>query len=289
MTTRKQLMYMGLFFLIFVIVIPAIVLYSLGYRIGDNFGLVKTGGLYFVNDESDVKVFLNDKLKKESGFIEKDILIQNLKPGNYHAEVKKEGYRLWEKWVKVSPEKVEVLYPLLIKEKLGITEIPRYENIAAAKKKKINEEYTDVLKLFEKKKKPSKKPFFTWTDPEEKKLRLSEDRKLRDKVFLYRNNNNIYVRWIGKEEKLPFFINSMKPKLIFTSETPFRSFDFFPGRNDSFIVHLSDGSLLACEIDNRFGNQNFYKIVKYCDRYIIDDEELYYFIGSKLFVIDFGN
>jgi len=289
MTTRKQLMYMGLFFLIFVIVIPAIVLYSLGYRIGDNFGFVKTGGLYFVNDESDVKVFLNDKLKKESGFIEKDILIQNLKPGNYHAEVKKEGYRLWEKWVKVSPEKVEVLYPLLIKEKLEITEIPRYENIAAAKKKKINEEYADVLKLFEKKKKPSKKAFFTWTDPEEKKLRLSEDRKLRDKVFLYRNNNNIYVRWIGKEEKLPFFINSMKPKLIFTSETPFRSFDFFPGRNDSFIVHLSDGSLLACEIDNRFGNQNFYKIVKYCDRYIIDDEELYYFIGSKLFVIDFGN
>lgn len=52
MTTRKQLMYMGLFSYHFVIVIPAIVLYSLGYRIGDNFGLVKTGGLYFaLNDE----------------------------------------------------------------------------------------------------------------------------------------------------------------------------------------------------------------------------------------------
>ena len=286
MTVKKQWMYILGLFLIFLIVIPVILLYSFGYRISSDFRLVKTGGIYFSNQELDASVYLNGKLKKTSGIFERNLLIQNVKPGNYHVKMMKEGYRLWQKWIPVQEQRVEVCYPLLIPENLKPEEITRYlpPDITEAKRKKpkreLNDEYIDAAELFKNANKPSKNIFLQWNS--------REIAKLKSRVLLTKDGNRIYVKWIGKKEQLPFFINTMNRKQVYAPAGEIASFDFFPGREDSFLVRFKDGSLYAVEIDTRFGEQNSYRIVKYCERFLVDAEMLFYFTGGRLYKIDFG-
>jgi len=293
MTVKKQWLLITGLFLVFLIVIPVILLYSFGYRVSSDFRLVKTGGLYFSNQEPDASVYLNGKLKKTSGIFERNLLLQNIKPGTYHVKMIKDNYRLWQKWIKVEEQKVEVCFPLLIPDDLEVEEITKYlpadkqELKKRKQKRELNDEYTDAAELFKAADKPSKSIFPQWNSREIAKLKLGVNRKLRGKVLLSKEGNSLYVKWIGKEEQLPFFINTMKKKRIYSPDGTIASFDFFPNRNDSFIVRFSDGSLYAVEIDTRFGEQNSYRIVKYCDRFLVDGDILYYYKGAELFKINF--
>lgn len=293
MTVKKQWMYITGFFLVFLIVIPVILLYSFGYRLSDNFRLVKTGGIYFSNQELDASLYLNGKLKKTSGIFERNLLVKNVKPGNYHVKMTKEGYRTWQKWITVQEQKVEVCYPLLVPSDLKPEDIPKYikSDIQANKKGKVrrelNDEYADVVELFEKAKKPAKSIFPQWNSREIARLKLGPNRKLKGKVFLYKEGNSMYARWIGKKEQLPFFINTMSKKKVYSPDKKITAFDFYPNRDDAFIVRLDDGSLYAVEIDTRFGEQNSFRLVRYCDQFLVSSEMLFYFIGGSLYKIDF--
>jgi hypothetical protein len=294
MTVKKQWIYIIGLFMVFLIVIPVILLYSFGYRVSSDFKLVKTGGIYFANQELDASVSLNGKIKKTSGIFERNLLVQNIKPGNYHVKMNKEGYRPWQKWILVQEQKVEVCFPLLIPEDLNVEVIDKYlpldEKIAKKRKPKrdLNDEYTDVVELFKTANKPTKSIFPQWNSREIAKLKLGANRKLRGKVLLMKEGNSLYVRWTGKKEQLPFFINTMKKKRIYSPGKTITAFDFFPARDDAFLVRFSDGSLYAVEIDTRFGEQNSYRIVKYCDRFLVDGETLYYFAGPRLLKINFA-
>lgn len=293
MTVKKQWMYIIGLFMVFLIVIPVILLYSFGYRVSSDFRLVKTGGIYFSNQEPDVSVYLNGRLKKTSGIFERNLLVQNIKPGNYHVKMTKEGYRTWQKWIQVQEQKVEACYPLLIAEELNVEEVSKYLPVDEKEQKKhktkreLNDEYIDVADLFKKADKPSKSIFPQWNSREIAKLKLGKNRKLRGKVLLSKEGNTMYATWTGRKEQLPFFINTMKKKRVFSSEKTITAFDFFPNRDDSFIVRFDDGSLYAIEIDTRFGEQNSYRIVKYCDRFLVDGDMLYYYSGGRLFKIEF--
>lgn len=293
MTVKKQWFYILGLFLVFLIVIPVIMLYSFGYRVSGDFRLVKTGGIYFSNYESDASVYLNGRLKKTSGIFDRNLLVQNIKPGNYHVKVTKESYRLWQKWITVQEQKVEVCYPLLIPEDLKPEEITRYlpldeQDIKKKKKKReLNDEYSDVAELFKTANKPSKSIFPQWNSREIAKLKLGPNRKLNGRVFLSKEGNAIYVKWTGKKDQLPFYINTMQKKRVYSPDKTITAFDFFPDREDSFLVRFDDGSLYAVEIDSRFGEQNSYRILKYCDRFLVDGEMLFYFSGGRLFKVDF--
>lgn len=295
MTPKQQFRYILGFFAVFIIVIPVIVLYSFGYRLSDNFKVVKTGGIFISNNESDVKVLLNGKVKKAAGIIDRNMLVQNVKPGSYTVSVEKEGYRPWVKYVKVQEQLVEVCFPLLVPSEIKSEAIPKYLPVDKADIKKgakrpkpeLNDDYTDVIDLVKESKKPAKSIFPTWNSKEIAALKLGPMRKLKGKVFLSNEGNKMYVRWIGKKDQLPFFINTMSKKLVYSPDKTITAFDFYPKRDDAFVVRFDDGSLYGVEIDTRFGNQNSYKIVKYCSSFIVHYEMLFYFIGDKLYSIDF--
>jgi len=296
MTPKQQFRYILGLFGVFLIVIPIIIFYSFGYRLSDNFKLVKTGGIYIANNESGASVRLNGKVKKSTGMLDRNMLVQNVKPGNYTVNVEKQGYRPWVKYVKVQEELVEVCFPLLIPSELITVEIPKYiplEKSEQQKKKskrprpELNDDYSDVTELVKKARKPEKSFFPLWSNKEIAALKLGPMRKLKGKIFLSNEGNKVYVKWIGKKEQLPFFINTMSKKLVYSPEKIITAIDFYPKRDDSFIVRFDDGSLYAVEIDTRFGNQNSYRIVKYCSSFIIHYEMLFYFIGNQLYSIDF--
>jgi hypothetical protein len=295
MTPRQQWTYRILLFIVFIMVIPLVIFYSFGYRISSDLKIVKTGGIYVTNKESDVSVLLNGKLKKASGILDRNILIQNIKPGSYKVNVVRDGYRPWEKHVKVQEHMVEVCFPLLIPAELKPVEIPKYLPVDKTKVKKgsrklrpeLNDDYKDVMEIFNPPKKTSKSFFPTWTSKEIAALKLGPMRRLKGKVFLTKEGNSIYVRWIGKKNQLPFFINTMSKKLVYSPDKIITGIDFFPGRDDSFLVMFEDNSLYAVEIDTRFGTHNSYKLLKYCTRFVVSGDILFFFSGDKLYKIDF--
>jgi len=294
MTPKKQFRYILGLFAVFLIVIPVIILYSSGYRLSDDFKIVKTGGIFISNNESGASVLLNGKLKKSAGILDKNMLVQNVKPGNYTVKVEKEGI----KYIKVQEQLVEVCFPLLVPSELESEEIPRYLPVektdlkkkgAKRPKPELNDEYTDVLDLVKKARNPSKSIFPTWNSREIAALKLGPMRKLKGKVFLSNEKNRVYVRWTGKKDQLPFFINTMSKKLVYSPDKIITALDFYPNRDDSFIVRFDDGSLHAVEIDTRFGNLNSYRIVKYCSSFLVHYDMLFYFIGNRLYSIDFSS
>ncbi|PKL17093.1 MAG: hypothetical protein CVV49_12835 [Spirochaetae bacterium HGW-Spirochaetae-5] len=298
MTPKQQFRYILGLFAVFLIVIPVIILYSFGYRMSSDFKLVKTGGIFISNNESGASVLLNGKLKKSSGILDKNMLVQNVKPGNYTVKVEKEGFRQWVKYVKIQEQLVEVCFPLLVPSELKSEEIPRYLPVektdlkkkgAKRPKPELNDDYIDVLDLVKKSENLSKSLFPAWNSREIAALKLGPMRRLKGKVFISNEKNKVYVKWIGKKDQLPFFINTMSKKMIYSPEKTITAIDFYPNRDDAFIVRFDDGSLYAVEIDTRFGYQNSYKIVKYCSSFLVNYEMLFYFIGNKLYSIDFSS
>ena len=289
MTPNKKLFYLLGLCIVFIITIPVLILFSSGYRLDSKYRLVKTGGINLVNNESGIIVKLDGKNIKKAGVFEKNILIRNLTPQTYHATVEKEGFKTWKKNIKVEEQKVEVCYPLLVPNKLNLRQIPKYlpkKEEKKGKKPDANEEYSEAMKLFGTDDKIGKKAP-AGNDSDKENSEFGADRKLNKKVLLFRQENKIYVKWTGMEQKRPFFIDSPDKKLVYAPDKKIHSFDFFPGRNNAVLVLLENLNLYAMEIDRRFEIQNIYKIATNCKSFAVKDEFLYYLSGKSMNVIDF--
>lgn len=290
MTPKKQLIAITFLFAVFITVIPVIICYSMGYRISGDFKIVETGGIYLSSSEADTSLYVNGKLKKKSGLVDRNILLQNLKPGLYSIKLTKDQFHTWEKRVKIQEKQVEVCYPLLVPEKFEPEEIKKYLPLKQKNKKTkyiLNDDYKEISDLFKKPAKSSHGLLSRWYNGEAGKIKTGRNIKLKGNVLLSKEENSIFVRWLGKEDNLPFFINTMKKKKIFTSGSTISSFDFYPGRSDAMLIRFDNGSLYAVEIDTRFEQQNAYRILRYCSRFLVDEQILYYFSGSRLYSIDF--
>jgi hypothetical protein len=273
---------------IFIVVIPVLVLFSTGYRLDSRFRLVKTGGIYLVNDESGLTVTLDGKIITHAGMFGNNILIRNLLPKAYSMTVEKKGCRPWKRNVTVEEQKVEICYPLLIPLELNRQLVPKY--IAHDDKKntrELNEEYTEALNLFRTYEKPAKGIIPVWVDKAVKKIKLVADRRLKKKVLLSRHGNSIFVQWTGSDAKRPFFIGSSEKQPVYSGWKKIHSFGFFPERHDSLLVLLEDHTLYAVGIDTRYKTRIVYRIVSNCNRFAVMDEYVYYFSGKNLYRIDF--
>jgi hypothetical protein len=107
--------------LAFLLISPAAILYSQGYRIYFNppdggIRISQTGGLFLKVLPKQAEVFLNGKLSEKTDFFFGSVFIENLLPQKYKVEIKKEGYHPWEKTLEVKEKEVTeaksvVLFP----------------------------------------------------------------------------------------------------------------------------------------------------------------------------------
>ncbi|MCX5686014.1 MAG: PEGA domain-containing protein [Candidatus Omnitrophica bacterium] len=89
--------------LIFFITLPILLSYSLGYKIDyRNFKIYKTGIIYLSSHPSGASVYVNGRLYKDFTPAQ----IEELKPGSYKIEVKREGFYPWEGELAVRPNMV---------------------------------------------------------------------------------------------------------------------------------------------------------------------------------------
>ena len=127
MTRRTRTILFLVFLFLFLLIAPAAVFYSQGYRIDLNPPaggkmITQTGGLFLKIEPKQVEIYLDDKLVKKTDFFFGSALIENLLPKKYKVQVKKEGYRSWEKILEVKEKGVtEVKSIILVPEKNNFT------------------------------------------------------------------------------------------------------------------------------------------------------------------------
>ena len=96
---------------IFFIISPIIILYTIGYRYNAEEGrLTKTGVLTIDLKPDDATVTLNNVLLDQRIPIE----LTNYAPGQYHVKVEKEGYHTWEKEVKIESKQTTYIKDIIL-------------------------------------------------------------------------------------------------------------------------------------------------------------------------------
>lgn len=93
--------------LAFLIVAPLLILNIQGYRLDfKKMKLVETGGLSIKTSIPEASIFINDQYKNKTSTFSRDLLIQNLTPGEYKIRVEKANYQTWEKTLNIEEKKV---------------------------------------------------------------------------------------------------------------------------------------------------------------------------------------
>lgn len=241
LSRRKRTLYLFLLILVFIVLVPATLLYSSGYRLGEGFKLVKTGGVYIGLSESDAKLFLDGKLTKNVGILKEGFFVQDLTPRVYHIVVEKEGYRTWEKVLEVLPQRVSETSAFILPDS-----IPYIEVLPSS------DEYEGILKLFA-------TSTITHILPEEypevlatSTRRTIEDVKRKGDVVVWRENESIYARWVNDNSNAPsyFCFEGVCDREIILNKRPIQYFDFHPQSNE-LLLFVVDDVVVMTEIDPR--------------------------------------
>lgn len=251
----------------FVFIIPPIMLYTSGYRLGPNFSIVETGGMYIYSPEPGSTIYINSKNERETSFLARDWFVQDVTPGTYTVLIAKDGFWPWIKEVAVEERRVAEAIAFLIPKEPEIAPIPKTleETAATGTTTRANPAYAEARALFAepKKKKGSAANTATATTTERVRF-VPEVISPHGRVGLAREGDRIVAYWLKDMVDLPnYFCRGgicTSPAIAFSSVVPIRSFDFYPGRDDVILIAVQNG-IFAVEIDAR-KTQNFQPIYK---------------------------
>lgn len=264
---KKRVIYFIVFSVLFLLCIPIIVLYSMGYTIDSTtFGLSGRGGIYVMVQEPGVNVYVGDDLKKTTSLFQKEVLVKGLRPKEYLVVVGSDEFWPWAKTVNVSEGEVSPLYPLLLPKELAVTVIP-----------KADEMYAQVLKLFAVEPKASpvaaknQAQVSTNLGPTSSTVSSEVVTKVipaseiisRRNMRVWKDGNLVFAHWAGGNGDIipPYFCYKKECTdtiPIFEANMPIGRIDFYPDRDDVIIMTL-DRSIYAVETDVRTYH-NFYPL-----------------------------
>lgn len=268
----------------FLIAVPLLIFYALGYRIENvtTLKVVPTGGLYIATDTAGAEIFLNNAPVRETGAFRKAFYIQNLEPGAVNVRVAKSEYHAWEKELDVEAhivtEATAFMLPIkpVLRPILSRTETIIQSGTTTATTTLPNEEYYSIAALFgiATTSSPSVRPVaragvqtlvpttvrggiatFATTTQGTTTATTSVDRR---GVTLMEADDGVMALWVRPSEEKPYYFchlsDCVERITLETYGLKVHHFDFFPGRGDIALVSREDG-VYATEIDPR-GGQN---------------------------------
>jgi WD40 repeat protein len=97
--------------ILFLAAAPSIILYSQGYRVdfspaGGGKIVTQTGGLFLKVLPKQTEIYVNGELEDKTDFFFGSVLIDNLFPGKYEVEVRKDKFFSWQKTLEVKEKEV---------------------------------------------------------------------------------------------------------------------------------------------------------------------------------------
>ncbi len=222
--------------LAFLVAVPAVLLYTSGFRLDSDLRLYKTGGLYVSSPVSGSQIFINNKLEKETNILQNGLFLQNLKPGKYSVLIGKDGYWPWLKELEVKEQFVTEARALILPREMD------GEIIEPSEHKEIISLIDEIKTL-------------SGTTTEIKRF-IGQNRQ---KLSWNQTQNQVWVEWMAEEKSRPYYLNENKV-LVLDSASAVRNADFFPGRRDVIVVAVQNG-VFALEIDGKGGRilQPIYK------------------------------
>ncbi len=279
LSTKKRSIYFTGFTILFLIGIPLIILYAVGYRIDGTFATFKTGGILVQTQFSDTQISLNGVFAKRSGIFQRNVFLDNLKAGQYLVEVQKDGYQAWKQNLPVLAEQVTQASAFILPQDINFQELTQFisatstvGSTTASTTKKIatrqpNSEYTAAQKMF---------VLSTST--------LATTTRTFQKIMLTRTTSTVTAMWTGQLVDAPynFCLLEMCLNHIMLSASGIRAAEFYPGRSDVVVIAAA-GSVYAQQIDARDlpPVQMIYQGTK--PEFRFDGETIYVRDGGKLF------
>jgi len=313
LSQRKRLTLLAIAIIVFFIFLPVVILYSSGYRFGENWEIVKTGAILIDAPQSGASIYISDELTGESSYFSSKFFIQNLTPKKYSITVSKEGYNTWKKNVIVKEQMISRVESLLLPIKPKFTEIYKYESQLAllnnsatssatssngkiasiTNSKKVvdkNTEKESILKEYQ-----IVSGLFSTTTSINSATPLSTSTqnfyKVKNDIAIWSNETAIYANWLGSESNLPEYLcddfSCVKKNIVLHSDS-IKNFDFLPGRED-VLIYSDKGGVNVIEIDRR-SPQNLIRISEAgTDFRIGTSGEVYILRGDKYYSVDLAS
>lgn len=249
---RRRLFISIVFVALFLVFIPVVLLYSIGYRLDKGFTLKSTGGLYVFYPESGAKVYLNDELTDQTSIFGRGIFIDNLQPDSYKVQIRKEGYLPWNKNVNVIEKRVVEAYPFLIPQVVSTSSVPKFVTLGSGASV-TNTLYGDVVKLFATST-SSSVSIKTALASTSTTLVASSTGIVRKDIEIDIVDKAVIASWKGNTESTPFYFCDAERLVCGTDlkvvEGTLKHVDFYPGRND-VIIYSTNNGIYATELDQR--------------------------------------
>jgi hypothetical protein len=288
LSAKKRNLSLIFLLLIFFIAVPFLLSYSAGYRLDfEDLTFVKTGGVFIHSDLSETNVFINDEFEESGGVILRNTLVKNLKSNEvYRIRVEKNGYYPWYKDLIVYPNLVTEAKILMIPMEIPFEQIDSHLFVKATSTKAtststkiVNTEYESIEELFVPATSTATSSlavkFFndkvqdilpasttklveTFVPDYLKNLGVEnikdkEQFKESGRMVSWIESGNIHIMWADDKQTKPYFfcdIRGCRDRILVSLDTEIKYFDFFPGRNDAFVV-LTENHIFAVEADDR--------------------------------------
>jgi hypothetical protein len=285
--TKKQrsssLLLLGI---IFILVAPVIVLYSLGYTLDDQYTFQKTGGIFVHSNIANATVYVDGEFLKTNGAFFRNTLIQDLVPNKrYVIEIRKDTYQTWTKEIFVYPSIVSEGTVLMLPNEFEVREFFKYIDrggiatstpIAKNQTKPTNPEFITTSELFASSTKTTIQKAVpsvstttaTSTQKQKSKIEIFFDtlhitnfEKLQNLIvngeevsWIEKGNINLY--WMDDLVSIPYYYcdgeeqRICKNNISLDWKDDIKRFEYLPGRTDVWIALTSHG-IYAVEVDGR--------------------------------------
>lgn len=124
MSKKTRLIILLICVAVFLIIMPYILLYSLGYRVDfENRKIVTTGGIYVRVLPQGADVVIDSKISNKTGLLSNAVFVQNLLPKQHNVLVKKDGYYEYQKNLNVKENEVTKLENVILFKKNIVFEV----------------------------------------------------------------------------------------------------------------------------------------------------------------------
>jgi len=118
MTKKTRLIVLIVCVVCFLVVVPALVFYSMGDRFDfKKMKVVETGGIYVRTFPAAEKIVIDSKITEKPGLFSNSIFVQSLLPNNHTVLVEKNGYYNYSKTIPVEEKQVTKLENILLIKK----------------------------------------------------------------------------------------------------------------------------------------------------------------------------
>lgn len=256
--------YFFVFVLLFIVIFPAAIFYSLGYRVTKDLRIVATGGITLHEVPDGAQVYLDYQEADTPNILRRSFFVPDLLPGSYLVVVAKEGSWSWAKRLEVKEKAVTSASVFLLPQKIGVEPIKEYElrgeekggflffTQSTSTEKVLNPLFVKVRDLFQRPITNIESVGFIYpatSTMSSGNITVFRTKSLQVLVAQWEAATSTASEIFCREscvKSFPFFLGTEKDPIV--------SFAFFPRRDDIIILARKSG-LYVIEIDAR-GEQN---------------------------------